>query len=253
MKKLLFSAIIVGLLLSTSLVLAEPPPFSLPEACSPEDAIDVCQTNSASSGCPVKVCWKAVLSVVTGIDPLLMPAVPAGPLRTGVLVTTAVTLGWLLLRYTILPFIAIWMILYAFMKELRIFRRARNVNLWLPLLIALISLPSRLAFLIAFWVFSISTWVALIVFGLIFIVGMWRYGVLRRAQWTSIASTAEAEAEVRKGIKEHLKQLIQERADLVAEIPNSSGDRLTKLTERIEAIDTEIANVRGQKDTIDDL
>jgi hypothetical protein len=139
------------------------------------------------------------------------------------------------------------------MKELRIFRRAKNVNIWLPALVALSSLVTHFNYWLIIKLFRfMGTW-SILVFGLIFAVGVWRYGVIRRGKWGYAATAVQAETEVVKSMRDQLRDLRNERADLIAEIPDASPARVKALTERVDKIDQKIGDVRGKLKELDSI
>ncbi|OGI15882.1 hypothetical protein A3K63_00780 [Candidatus Micrarchaeota archaeon RBG_16_49_10] len=166
----------------------------------------------------------------------------------------ATTQNWFMFIWVgILPFFSVWIIVYAFLKELRIFRRTRKVNGILSFLIAFSTLPTHMFLWLVNVTFNLMSFWAVLVFAFIFAVGIWKYGVVRRSQWTSAAATAEAEAVAKKSIKEQLSQLYEERKLLVEEIPDARGKRLDQITQRLDKIDAEISNVRAQMKQLDDI
>ncbi|MBD3155669.1 MAG: hypothetical protein GF368_03370 [Candidatus Aenigmarchaeota archaeon] len=160
---------------------------------------------------------------------------------------------WYLIQYLVIPFLGTWMIMYGFMKELRIFRRARKVNTWLAFLAAFSLYPLHIAYPLTLLMFQIIGAWSVIVFGIIFVIGAWKYGLLRRAQWTSAAAVARTEADTREAIRKQRKSLFNERQILVEEIAYAEGKRLDQLTKRIEQVDNELARIKQQEAAVEEV
>jgi len=168
-----------------------------------------------------------------------------------------ITGGWLtaskVLYMIILPFLSVWLIVYGFMAELRIFRRARKVNGLLAFLIAFSTLPTHLFFWYVNIIFNILGIWSVVAFGLIFLSGTWYYFIRRKSDWVSEASIAQTEAAGLKSIRDELKTLLRQKKELAEEISyEKDPKKLDKLIGLRDKMDTEINKLRGREKTVKD-
>jgi hypothetical protein len=263
-KKVLFLSIILLTLLPT-MVLA-PLNWANPvQGCSGD-----LKPTSAGDGDPDRVCtwgdvWDSVNrgENVKTIFAKLGSAVLSLPIEyfvaAGIIAGGAITLAgiaillWGFVQFTLIPFLGLWMIVYGFMMELRIFRRARKVNIWIPTLVALATLPFHLNYILVRLLFSFMGAWSLIVFGLIFAVGVWRYYIKRRGEWGSQAGLAAAYDESVKGLRmelSHEREMLTELMDQFAEVENPKKrvdleEKITKTRDRIRSLEDRLEEMRG--------
>ncbi|MEM5793474.1 MAG: hypothetical protein QXY45_03945 [Candidatus Aenigmatarchaeota archaeon] len=150
---------------------------------------------------------------------------------------------WLGIFRIIIPTLGIWMIVFGFMKELRIFKRANWVNTGLSFLIALSLWPAHLAYPLTNLLFQIIGIWSVIVFGVIFIAGAWLFGVIRRSEWVSTASVIQAEAETEKLIKEQKRELLEQKKMLIEKLATARGRELQDIQQKIDEIDKRLREV----------
>ncbi len=90
-----------------------------------------------------------------------------------------------IIYYVFVPFLLAFMIIYGFLKELRLFRHvSRNIEIGIALAMAFLLLPSGLLTYIVNVFYAAGTFIALIGFGAVFIVGvlLWSKGTARRLE-----------------------------------------------------------------------
>ncbi|OGI15881.1 hypothetical protein A3K63_00775 [Candidatus Micrarchaeota archaeon RBG_16_49_10] len=159
----------------------------------------------------------------------------------------------MLVQYAILPFLAIFIIVYGFLEELRIFRRVRKANIWLALLMSFSLFPLHVTYMIANFVFQILTTWAVLLFALIFIVGTWLYYKRRKSEWGSQASVAAGYDEIVKGLRMELAQkrdLLIELTEKMAGTASSSRRaeleaQVTKLKDDVRSLEDRLEEMRG--------
>jgi len=166
-----------------------------------------------------------------------------------------------LIKYVLVPFLGIFTIVYAFLRELRIFKRTRWSMPVLAFLITFSTLPCPMPFMgddklfvyIVNKLFAIlGTW-SVLMFGFIFFFGVLYYAKLRKAEWGSAVASAQIENEAIDSIRKHLKELYEERSDLVAEMADAKGKKFQDLSEKIQKMNAEINTVSAQLKTLRDM
>jgi hypothetical protein len=155
--------------------------------------------------------------------------------------------------YGLVPLLGVFMIVYGFLEELRIFRRLRKINVWLAIIITLSTVPLRLYTYLTQFIFGLVGGWSVIIFAIIFAVGTWYYLVYKRGKWGSAAAVAQAESDLHKSVRNQLKDLREERRMLVEDLADATGKRFDELTKRIEKIDDQIRQIRSKKEMVEEV
>jgi len=89
--------------------------------------------------------------------------------------------------FIVFPFVAAWAVIYGVMEEIQIFRRARTSHKVVSFVMAAMLLPSGWLMIIVNYFYMFDAWVALVAFGVVFLVGTltWGYGrvIGSRGEW----------------------------------------------------------------------
>jgi len=145
----------------------------------------------------------------------------------------------------ITPFLSVWLIVYAFMKELRIFRRTRWINGILSLLIVISTIwPLGFFISVVNWLFSfLSIW-AVIVFVAMFTVGVYFLYIKRSHEWGTGAAVAGAHQDMVKGLKDDLASKRLELIELREKISRTANpDRRASLEVREDKVKQEVQDL----------
>jgi hypothetical protein len=100
------------------------------------------------------------------------------------------------MQYLIFPFIALWLVVFGILTELRIFRRKDSINAFLAFLIAMIAGPTGYLVLFVRGTFQVLGWLGFSAFGFLMFFGiilwagvrLWEWG----APWTTKAARKRA-------------------------------------------------------------
>lgn len=156
------------------------------------------------------------------------------------------------LWYVILPFIAVFTVIYGFFKELRIFRHAPNkVNIVLAFAMAMLLLPSGALTLIVTYLYAFSAAFAAIVFGVVFIIGVILWGIGTSWRWWGEASYERAYARQMSTMYKDLKTLRQERIRLVSKLGDAADENARQnIVKQIESIDARLKTADERLKTV---
>jgi len=145
------------------------------------------------------------------------------------------------------PFLSIWIIVYGFLMELRIFRRARWVNLPLSILIAFSTLPLGIFYLIVNTIFTVMSVWSVIVFALMFFAGTWFLFKRRSANWGAAASVAAAYKDDMDNLKYELSQKRLQLIEVRNKIARTSDPKKREdLAQMADKIQNEIQSLRDR-------
>ena len=181
----------------------------------------------------------------------IIPAAVIGTIRDTfyqVLEILNVPMDWRIfpkvITHVIVPVLSIWVIIYAFLNELRIFRRTRWVNPVLSLLMTISTIPLGLFYIIVNFLFTFSAIWAVIVFVLMFTVGIWLLYKKRTAEWGTGAAVAGAHQEMVKGLKDDLASKRLELIELREKISRTANpDRRASLEVREDKVKQEVQDL----------
>jgi len=124
----------------------------------------------------------------------------------------------------IIPFIAIFAVCLGFLRQIRIFYRAPNIEIALAFCMAFGTLPSHAFVTIVGWTLGIMGGYAYVVFILLFLFGVGWYFVIRMRGWS-----AEAEAAHRIDAAKDIRDQISRETDKVNALRAKMGTTTDKL------------------------
>jgi hypothetical protein len=147
--------------------------------------------------------------------------------------------------YVILPFIAVFTVIYGLFKELRIFRHAPNkVNIVLAFAMAMLLLPSGVLTFIVVNLYAFSAAFAAIVFGIVFMLGVVLWGVASSWGWYNQVSVARTQGKVINDLYRELKRKNVEKRHLMQELAtNASDQRRGAIENRLNQIHKETTDI----------
>jgi len=146
--------------------------------------------------------------------------------------------------YVFIPFIVAFTVTYGILTELQIFRRfgAYKINIVLAFAMAFLLLPSGVLTIIVTYFYAANTFIGLIGFGLLFLIGtlLWVYGRARlmRYEFGYKASSA-------KTLQDKINDLDKKEEILRQQLihANASGDK-----NRVNKINNDLAKVHNEQD-----
>ena len=143
--------------------------------------------------------------------------------------------------YVILPFIAVFTVVYGLFKELRIFRKAPNkVNVVLAFAMTMLLLPSGVLTYIVVNLYAFSAAFAAIIFGIVFMIGVVLWGVNSTYGWWNEVSLARVQGKAINDMYKDIRDKNRERIHLMQELA-TTGDpnRRTAIETRLNALHNE--------------
>lgn len=155
------------------------------------------------------------------------------------------------IKFVLVPFLGIFVIVYAFLRELRIFKRLRWSESVLAFLITFSTMPSHVFVSLVNTIFSTLGEISVIAFGIIFVIGIFYYGRLRKAVWATPMHVAEAENKAISLAKRELQELYEEKSNLMIDLSEARGkNEITKILAKMEALDGKITDAKNRLETI---
>ncbi|MEM5793473.1 MAG: hypothetical protein QXY45_03940 [Candidatus Aenigmatarchaeota archaeon] len=143
------------------------------------------------------------------------------------------------------PILSIWIIVYGFLMEIRIFKRVRWVNLPLSFLITFSTIPLGIFYLIVHTIFTIMSFWSVFIFALMFFVGTWFLYKKRSSEWGTAASVAAAYKSDIDSLKGELSQKRLELIEIRRKIAmTANADRRQSLEQREQNLKQEIQSLR---------
>ncbi|NCO97557.1 MAG: hypothetical protein CO092_03920 [Candidatus Aenigmarchaeota archaeon CG_4_9_14_3_um_filter_37_18] len=243
-------SLLLGLMiLAPSFVLAAPPPClgaagPAVMSCTISDVFAAVAGGISGGytwGDVSKVFFKSFIGPIFGQNISLPAALSGTVIILGIAVPYIIYL-------TLIAFAAIWMISYGFLKELRIFRRSRNLYPWIALLIALATIPTQIFGSIVILMLRFMGQWSVIIFGLTFFLGMWRYMQVFNRGMSSRAAMAGLEADRLSSLKKDLADLRRARSDLFEELtePGINAKKQAQISGQIDNLDKSIKSLLAQ-------
>lgn len=147
--------------------------------------------------------------------------------------------------YVILPFIAVFTVIYGLFRELRIFRHAPNkVNIVLAFSMSMLLLPSGVLTYIVVNLYAFSAAFAAIVFGVVFMVGVVLWGIASSWGWWNEVSAARTQGKIINNMYKELRSRNNERIRLMHELSTATTDgQKTRIENRLAAIHNETLSI----------
>lgn len=145
--------------------------------------------------------------------------------------------------FVIFPFVAAWAVVYGIMEEIQIFRRAKLSHKIVSFVMAAMLLPTGWLLVIVNYFYAFNAWVALMAFGVVFLLGtlMWGYGTfvgIRSDQWDQ-GRYKSLQRDVRNEIVDATNKIykLQEEIRRGKNLGKNAAE-ITKLEEKIRDLKT---------------
>ena len=145
----------------------------------------------------------------------------------------------------IIPFVSVFVIIYGFLKQLKIFDtpEGEKITRVLAFLFSLSILPTGFFARIVYYYFAISAFFGVGTFIAMFVLGMLLLGVKK-------TTFAYHEIRVISDIDKSLKKLQEEERHLIEQMKNAPPERIPQLRERLDKIRTTQSALREEKRNI---
>jgi hypothetical protein len=153
--------------------------------------------------------------------------------------------------YVIVPFIAVFTVLYGLLRELRIFRFAPNkVNVVLAFAMSMLLLPSGVLTFIVVNIYSFGAAFGAIAFIVVFMIGILLWGLATSWRLWGDVSYEKLQARNISDMHSELRHLQQEKIRLVGSLRTASAGDRVKIENHIVEIDKRIVDAEGRMQSI---
>lgn len=147
--------------------------------------------------------------------------------------------------YVIVPFIAVFTVIYGFLQELRLFRYTSNkINIVLAFAMSLLLLPSGALTFIVVQLYSFGAAFAAIIFGIVFIVGVFMWMIASGYRFWGTVSIESTYVKAISNLNKDIYRLRKRRKDIYEQITKEADPkRMEALTQNMAVIEGQIANL----------
>jgi len=148
-----------------------------------------------------------------------------------------------ILYHLLIPMIGVLTIVYGFLETLKIFDN-RTINVILSIVIGITFLYSGFFFKVVEWMFRSMGIVSVLVFGLMFIGGIWLYKKRRLSEWGTLASIEGTFADLSEDLKQQLSNRRKEYEELTKKlVEEKNWLKRNRIKSRMREVKKEIDNI----------
>jgi hypothetical protein len=147
--------------------------------------------------------------------------------------------------YVIVPFIAVYAVIYGFLQELKLFRYTSNkVNIVLAFAMTMLLLPSGVLTFIIVQLYSFGAAFAAIIFGIVFIVGVFMWMIASGYRFWGTVNIERTYVKSINNLSKDVYRLRVQRKLIYDQITRETNPkRIAALTQNMAAIEGQIAQL----------
>lgn len=149
-----------------------------------------------------------------------------------------------ILQWLIFPFLALWVIIFGIMSEIRIFRRGQNIRIVLSFLIAIMAAPTGALVWVVKTLFALYGGFAFVIFIVLMFVGTALWGM---ATWGLWGSGSLLKQDTWKKAGDRMKTSIK-RQEKIRRLQEMARDSSIPESKRIEAADEAMRLIKEEQE-----